>query len=199
MTYTTCSEISPVQFMKNNRMNCLCPQPAASPLSLRGGWRRRRTLTVRSRWSHYRATHSCIMHPTKLLFAGDCHLSGIRAAIADAFSIHARHCTSLMASLRFFSARTTKKRELFARILLGVAPWVNNAPRPNRNAMVSVNRCTRYIAPTRREGTSAILKCQRIPTVQDAVDTKDSRDWCLLQTETFYCWWWQFTIVRQKS
>lgn len=86
------------------------------------------------------------MHPTKLLFAGDCHLTGIRAAIADAFSIHARHCTSLMASLRFFSARTTKKRELFARILLGLAPWVNNA-------MVSVNRCTRYIAPTRREGT----------------------------------------------
>lgn len=122
----------------------VCPQQP-------GGWRRRRPLTVRSRWSHYRATHSCIMHPTKLLFAGDCHLTGIRAAIADAFSIHARHCTSLMASLRFCRADCKKKYEsslcahTIRRCSVGSSSdwWIT---RRVRTVMVSVNRCTRYSA-----------------------------------------------------
>lgn len=171
----------------------VCPQQP-------GGWRRRRPLTVRSRWSHYRATHSCIMHPTKLLFAGDCHLTGIRAAIADAFSIHARHCTSLMASLRFCRADYKKNtRALCAhtirRCSVGSSSdwWIT---RRVRTVMVSVNRCTRYSASTRIKGSSAILKHQRILRVQEAVDiptTCNSHDWSLLQTQPFYCCW-QFNI-----
>lgn len=145
------------------------------------------------------------MHPTKLLFAGDCHLTGIRAAIADAFSIHARHCTSLMASLRFCRADYKKKtRALCAhtirRCSVGSSSdwWIT---RRVRTVMVSVNRCTRYSASTRRKSSSAILKHQRILRVQDEVDiptTYNSHDWSLLQTQPFY-FCWQFNIAWQKS
>lgn len=143
------------------------------------------TLTVRSRWSHYRATHSCIMHPTKLLFAGDCLLTRIRRCY---------HCTQHSCPpLHFFNGvvtflqqHTKKKPERFGRILLalpskcqlvglsgdaGGGGLVNNALALNPNG-ISVNPCTRYFVSTRRKDTSAILN-QSQQIFQVSMTTKD--------------------------